>query len=149
MIAQFGKGVTDPGLVPLLERFSTPLEEFAYPIDLQESEERITYRFREMGVELSFRCHERDEVQLTTIYLLSEGYLGYHQYKREFLFGIGFDASRAEVQEKLGAPTYTSTRILLHDRYDFDQVHIHYSYDEISGRINIMTLMMPGTCPLD
>lgn len=94
------------------------------------------YSFRQRGISLLFN---KEEGELRTIFLYSQGSDNYEQYIGEIPMNLSFDLSRTDIHETLGVPSQTgggiyvkmlNEIIAIWDKYIYDKYNIVITYDE-------------------
>lgn len=93
-------------------------------------------------------------VALIALHLHSAGYEGYLPFSERLPGGLSFEDGRAEVHEKMGAPSATGGgnealgRVWPYwDRYDRPDHAIRVQYPREQNRIDVITLMAPSEIP--
>ena len=111
---------------------------------VEQIEEETYAEFKETGFSVVMV-----EKILSTIFLYSEGYEGYRQFKHQICSDVSFDTPRGKIREKYGAPSNSNETpgkssfgdIPMWDMYDFDEYSLHFQYGMVNdSKIELISL---------
>ena len=131
--------------------FLTAIQE-APEVTPDEEMGRTYYTFPQSG--LALEVDDADEV--TTVFLYSEGYEGYRQFRGVMPRSLSWGDSREAVRGRLGQPSLSGDggEALFSlgisspfDRYDYHDYSLHVRYADDAGAIQLLTLMTPQATP--
>ena len=146
-----------PNIAALLGKALSDYEAAAYLLslgsreDVQEDQEGSRFaNFPDAGVSL---IHEDERI--VTVFLFTAGHQGQVAFAGEAPLGIRLSMTQKDVRSVLGVPQFQMKAKELTflgrkgpvDRYDTPALSMAFDYDEHTGRILMLTLMLPECVP--
>lgn len=114
---------------------------------IEQIEEDTYAEFRENGFSIVLTGDKP-----STIFLYSDGYEGYREFKHQIENDISFNTPRKKIREMLGTPTISNDSpkksdlgdIPMWDRYEFQNHSVHFQYGmEDDSHIEMISIMRP------